>query len=102
MELFNMEIKHVSKEIVEAIYHSAGLDEAKKLGAQIIQWVACENNLKAEVLKVENLKLRKEYCVAERGLVEMERGEIVQMVRIGFGRIDKITGSKAVIVYAHE
>jgi glutamyl-tRNA synthetase len=102
MELFNIEIKHIGKEVVEAAYHSTGLDEARKREAPIIQWTPCENSLKVEILKAEKLRLRKEYCVAEKSLVEMKSGEVIQMVRLGFGRIDRIKRGRMVVMYTHE
>ena len=101
MELFNIEIKRVNKD-VEAEYHSADLAEAKKYGAPIIQWVPCESNVKVTIIKADGLKLRKQYCVAEKSLAEMKKDELVQMVRVGFGRIDTITRSNVIIIYAHE
>ncbi|MEM0026366.1 MAG: glutamate--tRNA ligase [Ignisphaera sp.] len=102
MELFNIVIERNAEDNVIARYHSSSLDDAKKLGAPIIQWIPCNDTAKAELLRVEGMKIRKEHCVGESSLKMLREGEIIQMVRLGFGKIEKISKAKISIIYSHE
>ncbi|MEM1645113.1 MAG: glutamate--tRNA ligase [Ignisphaera sp.] len=78
------------------------VETAKKLGAQIVQWVPAENTVKVRVLKAHGLNLIKMLGLGEGILKQLNVGEIVQIVRLGFGRIDSISKNLVTIIYAHD
>ncbi|MCS7110900.1 MAG: glutamate--tRNA ligase [Ignisphaera sp.] len=103
MEFANIRyINTASDGIVEAEYLSKGLEDAKKLGAQIVQWVPVESAIKVVIHRAHNGKLKRMVCIGENSLLELQQGEIIQMVRLGFGRIDRIKRDSITVVYSHE
>ncbi|MDK6028561.1 glutamate--tRNA ligase [Ignisphaera sp. 4213-co] len=102
MELFNIVVKEQTKDYVIAYYHSNSLEEARKHNASIIQWSPCEQSTKVDILRAEGMRLKRERCVGEQALKTLKEGEIIQMVRLGFGKIEKIQENKITIIYTHE
>ena len=90
MELFNIEILKVSKNKIEAKYHSSEVDIAREHNAPIIQWVLPHNSIEIELIYIDKLKF-----VTKKGLIEkyashLQRNEIIQMIRVGFAKLDQI------------
>ncbi|WP_414469291.1 glutamate--tRNA ligase [Methanobacterium sp. ACI-7] len=82
-----------------AVYHSSSFEEAKETGAQIIHWVPGNDNLNAEVVMPD--------ASVVEGLVEpacrnLKVGDIVQLERFGFARLDGIDGEKLIFYFAHK
>ncbi len=107
MEAFNIVVEKIGKSVVEARFHSLEVEEAKRAKAPIIQWVPAKQSIGVELLKPEGLDLHHVRGVAEKNLAELTVGEIVQLVRIGFARIDAVEAEdekprKVVLVYAHD
>lgn len=86
--------------MVESI--GGGVDQAKKIGAQIVQWVPVEYSVNVTILKAEKSNLKKVKCLGEKELTNLKPGEVVQMIRLGFGRIDSVESNRVEIVFAHE
>ncbi|MEM2201982.1 MAG: hypothetical protein QW162_08975, partial [Ignisphaera sp.] len=78
------------------------VETAKKLGAQIVQWVPAESAVKIRMLKAHGLNLVRMLGVGEGVLKQLGVGEVVQMVRLGFGRIDDVRKNLISIIYAHD
>lgn len=98
MELFNVEIKSAGSQRIEAIFHSQEYARARELKAPLVNWLPSGRNLPCESVMPDASRVR--------GLVEtnIERepvGNIVQMVRFGFGRIDAKQDNGVVVYYAH-
>ncbi len=108
MEAFNIEVESVEQHSAKARFHSLSLDEARKHGAPIIHWVVAGSTLNIEVVKPEGLELRVEKGVAEEAAAKLRPGEIVQLVRYGFARVDAVVRDekggveKLVLIYAHD
>lgn len=107
MEAFNIIIKEVKHDAIIAYYHSESLEEARKYGAPIIQWVKPENSVKVELVVPEGLDLQRIYGVAEEAARHLRVDELVQFVRVGFARIDTVQAEgdsvkKITAVYAHD
>ncbi|MCI4437228.1 MAG: glutamate--tRNA ligase, partial [Ignisphaera sp.] len=102
MELFNIEIKQIDRNVVTAVYHSSDLETARRFSAPIIQWVPCENNTRIELISADGMRLRRTLCIGESSVALLKKDEIIQMVRIGFGRIDEIKKNRVRIILAHE
>ena len=66
-------------------YH-AGKEISKEV--KKIQWVT-EENVEVRVLVPEGLKLREVKGLGEKGMEKLRKGEIIQMERFGFGRVDE-------------
>ncbi len=109
MEAFNVRVERVNKDerIVEAVYHSRGLEEARREKAPIIQWVLEEEKTPVEVAVPRGLELDIVKGYAEKAVNTLSVGEIVQFVRYGFARVDSVVelgdGERLVkTIYAHE
>ncbi len=83
MELFNIEVLEVSNDMIYARLHSLDVMTARRLGAQIIQWVP-PNAIRIKVIKPIGLKLAEEHGLAEPAVRDIAIDEIVQFVRYGF------------------
>jgi len=107
MEAFNVEIVEAGEEGLRGRYHSRGLEEARRAGAPIVQWVPAEGSLAAELLKPEGLDLLQLRGRVEPAAAGLESGEIVQLVRVGFARVEAVEPDekgeprKLVAVFAH-
>jgi glutamyl-tRNA synthetase len=108
MEAFNVTIVRVDDSKVIAQYHSESLEEARKHSASIVQWVVADEAIPVEVLVPEGLELRVDKGLAESAVSQLQPGDVVQLVRYGFARVDHVVrteeGSveKVVLVFAHE
>jgi len=103
MEFANIRyLNTINGNTIEAEYIGRSLEDAKKLGLQIVQWVPVEDNIRVTVYKTCNSKLKRIACLGEKSLLELRVDEVIQMVRLGFGRIDSIKRNGVSIIYAHE
>ncbi len=101
VEAFNVKVERVSPRRVEAVFHSWGLEEARKAKAPIIHWVPAGQVVEVTVYKPEGLKLRILHGLGERALADARRGEIVQFLREGFYRIDAVSREQGEVVAIH-
>ncbi|MGC8982412.1 MAG: glutamate--tRNA ligase [Desulfurococcaceae archaeon] len=86
-----------------ASLHSLSQEEAKKLNAQIIQWVHSSEAVRAKLYVPEGLELREKILYAERRILGEKVDAIIQLYRVGFARVDKVEPSgEIVLVFAHE
>ncbi|MEM4979886.1 MAG: glutamate--tRNA ligase [Candidatus Bathyarchaeia archaeon] len=95
MGLMNVRILSVWGDGAEAEYEGRSPEPAKRAGVQIIQWLPKRENLKVELVKEDAERLT---GVGEVGLSGEPVGAIIQLVRIGFGRIDE-KGHMGVRIY---
>ncbi len=72
-------------------------DKGEPEHAQIIQWVPAESAVDVEIVKPEG-KLK---GFGEPLMKKLSIGKIIQMERIGFGRVDRRTRDGVVIFFAH-
>ncbi|MEM1587665.1 MAG: glutamate--tRNA ligase [Candidatus Bathyarchaeia archaeon] len=99
MELFNIEIEFINEAGVTARFYSKSYEEARKLKAPLIHWVSPLENLNIEVVMPTAEKI---YGKAETALSKEKIGNIVQLVRFGFARIDEKLENKIILYYTHE
>ncbi len=102
MEFTNIIFREVNNGIIYAEVIDGGIEEAKKLGAQIIQWVSYDNMVRVILYKTDKSAIKRIQCLGESALQSLEIGEIVQMVRLGFGKIEHIGKKLVEIIYTHE
>lgn len=83
MELANVEVLKVGEREAEGRLHSVSLDEARKVGAPIIQWVV--DPIEVSVVKPVAVGRKVvERGLGERALHEVAVGSYVQFMRYGF------------------
>ncbi|RLG77455.1 MAG: glutamate--tRNA ligase [Thermoprotei archaeon] len=102
MGFANVVIKDIDLERGEAkaIVESFDVSEARSVGAQIIQWVAEEHSAKAGLYVAEGLRLRKIRGLVESSIERLSVGEVVQLIRLGFARIDSLHPTP-ILIFAH-
>ncbi len=97
MELANVEVTSLEGGVAYARIHSLGVEEARKVGAPIIQWVV--DPIEVRVIKpVAVGKKEGETGLGERLLEKVEAGAYVQFMRYGF--LKKLGPST--FVYVHD
>ena len=99
MELFNVQVESAVEGAIAAKYHSREYVDARKLRAPLIQWLPDSQNAHFETLMPDGNKVAG--LVEENVLVEPV-GSLVQMVRIGFGRIDSKESSSITVYFSHK
>ncbi len=101
MSLFNVRVERVESDAAHAFYEGESVEDVLRLRAPIIQWVPVDDNVKVEILMPDASKAT---GVGERDLARLDEGSIVQLVRIGFARLDHKDAStrKLVLYFAHE
>lgn len=103
MEFANIRfLKEETNGILYAEFIGGDIESAKKLGAQIVQWVPVEHCIRVDLLRAEGAKLKRFRCIGENALKLLSVGEVIQMVRVGFGRIDAIKEDRALIIFTHD
>lgn len=99
MELFNVEIEDANENKVYCKLHSKSYEEAKKLKAPLIHWVLQLKNLDVEII-MDNGEKRD--GKAETTLLQENVGSIIQLVRVGFAKIDEKLENKIILYYTHK
>jgi glutamyl-tRNA synthetase len=94
MEAFNVEVLEKKDGTVLARFHSQSLKEARRLRAPLIQWAS---QLNVEVEMPDGSAIR---GYGEADLAKADVGDVVQLERFGFVRIDMM-GEPLVACYTH-
>jgi len=102
LELFNIEILDVNEKSVLAKFAGTSLNEARKRGAPIIQWVPAHENVSVMVKKPIGDKLVLTEGLAEKAIEKFHENTILQFYRFGFVRVDRIDNGKYVVYFTHE
>ena len=97
MELFNVEVESANENMVRARFHSKDYMKARELKSPLIQWLPIDQHLPAQVVMPDAMKTT---GLVEQAIVVEPVGAIVQMVRVGFGRIDS-KDPDVLIYFAH-
>ncbi len=96
MDCMNFKIKDKN-----FIFISKGYEEFKDHGNRIIHWLPAGKDLvNAEVVFPDDEKTVKQ-GLGEKGLDKLKVGNIVQLERIGFARLDKKSKDKLTFYFAH-
>ena len=83
----------------KAHYHSASIDEARHAKAKIVQWVPLKGVMVVDVVMPDASVVT---GYAEDFISSVKAGEVVQLERIGFARLDQIDGLRLRFFYAHK
>jgi len=100
MSLFNIQFEEVEGNTAHALYKGESVEEVLHLKAPIIQWVPVDDNVEVEVVMPDASKA---VGVGEKSLERLSEGSIVQLVRIGFARLDHkdVKTRRLVFYFAH-
>jgi glutamyl-tRNA synthetase len=88
MDLFNIEIQSLSEGGAVGYYKSKDVEEAKRNRYSIIQWVPTTDSVNMVMYKAVGLNLEKHIGVIESSITHEPVGSVIQLVRIGYARID--------------
>jgi glutamyl-tRNA synthetase len=99
MELFNLKVVQVAPESVTAELHSETYAEARKVNAPLIHWLPEGHNCRATVVMPTAEKID---GLGEPALTTCHVDEMVQLVRVGFGRIDATAQDSTTVYFAHQ
>jgi glutamyl-tRNA synthetase len=78
------------------------LEDARKEGMSIIQWVLLKDAVPLEVLEPKGLDLIVHKGYAEKAVKLYREDARLQLLRFGFVRIDRISGNKYIAIYTHD
>jgi glutamyl-tRNA synthetase len=97
IDLFNIKIDKITKNLVEASFNGDSLEEVRKSSNLLIQWVLNGENTKCQIVMPDASVIK--------GFVEsfcrtLSPHEIVQFKRFGFVRFDKV-GEEIIAYFAH-
>ncbi|MBS7651006.1 MAG: glutamate--tRNA ligase [Candidatus Bathyarchaeia archaeon] len=98
IELFNIEAVEVRHDRALVRFHSREYLEAKRLGSPLIHWLPLEGNIRVRLVMPDASEI---LGLGENFLAKESSGKIVQLVRFGFGRIDKMEKDMVTIYYGH-
>lgn len=82
-----------------AVFHSSTLEEARSAGAQIVHWVPFTSANAVDLVMPDNNTLP---GVIEPSSVELKEDDVVQLERVGFARLDKVSPPKMIFYFAHK
>jgi glutamyl-tRNA synthetase len=97
MGLFNVQIKSVTKGLIEAAFHSESHEEARRLKAPLIHWIPAGTGIPCEVVMPDATIAR---GIAEDSCRELKANDIIQFERFGFVRVESVDW-KLKVYYAH-
>jgi glutamyl-tRNA synthetase len=83
----------------KTVYHSNDLEEARNSKAMIVQWVPVEGSLNAYMV-MPDASVIKGYI--EPSASNLKVGDVVQLERFGFARLDDVTNEKLTFYFAHK
>ena len=98
MELFNVEVESTEASGVRARFHSQEYEKAKAIRAPLVQWLPEAQQLPCQVV-MPDATVAKGFV--EEAILAEPAGSIIQMVRVGFGRIDRADSSRVVVYFGH-
>lgn len=98
MDLFNIEVKKVSEQTVEAIHVGDSYEDARKSEMHLIQWLPARYGIHGEIIMPDAARVE---GLFEENILHEKSGEVVQLVRLGFARIDETAPSHVLAYYAH-
>jgi len=96
MGLFNLGPASIQNDELRCRYTGESTGSGQ---APIIQWVPSQNNVVAQVTLPDATIIR---GLAESGLKSERAGAIIQLVRIGFCRVDQVTDNLISLWFAHQ
>jgi glutamyl-tRNA synthetase len=81
-----MDCINVTKKKSKICLDSIKFDEFRGKGKRVLNWVSGDENVPVEVLMPDKTVMR---GVAEKNILDLKGGEVIQFERFGFCRLDK-------------
>ncbi len=94
-----MDAVNIRFENKEAVFHSLSIEDARAVGARLVQWVPVHDNLKAEIVMPDANVLD---GFVEPSCADLNVGDVVQLERFGFARVDEVFDGKIRFYFAHK
>jgi glutamyl-tRNA synthetase len=101
MDLFNAQVVSKNKDSLEAVYVSKSINEIKSEKLQIIQWVHRTVAVPIRMFKPKVMELCSLWGLAEKALAQKNSGSVVQLVRVGYVRLDS-GGEPITVIFTHD
>lgn len=98
MGLFNVRVNRKEPESIYADFLSISLAEAEVLGMRFIQWVPIHFSVPTKIL-MPHAELV--WGMSERNAISYQPGQIVQYVRFGFVRLERVENDYIEAIFAH-
>jgi len=98
MELFNLEVNRKTSDKVSATFASESYEDARKIKAQLIQWIPKGAEFQCQVVMPDATVTE---GFAEDACKKLKPDAIIQFERFGFARVDQVN-QKMVAYYAHK
>jgi len=104
LEFCNIALKSYSHGVVEAYFTGVDVEQARRSGLKIVQWVPARDPVRVTIVKPEGLRLRTLRAVAESSLLQHGEGSVIQFVRVGFVKVEKVDrrSRRVGVVFTHE
>ncbi len=84
------------------IYLNNDLSYAKEKGLQIVQWAPAESALPAVLLKASGASLERVRGFGESAMGQLREGEQVQLLRVGFAKVERVEEKSMLLVFTHD
>ncbi|MEM0335691.1 MAG: glutamate--tRNA ligase [Thermofilum sp.] len=84
------------------IFLNNDVSYAKEKNLQIVQWAPVEGAVPGEVLKAAGTKIEEVKGYGEPEIARLPVGEQVQLVRVGFAKVEKKGEEGVVFIYTHD
>ncbi len=94
--LFNVRVDSISEDHVEASLHSTTFDDVRELRPTLVQWLPEDDKMSDDLIMPTGNVIA---GLGEASLIE-EMGKVVQLMRIGFGRVE-LEQSRIRVYFAH-
>lgn len=98
MELFNVQVDSASQTLVTARFHSQDYMKARELKSPLVQWLPQDQHFPTTVVMPDASRAN---GLIEGSVLSEPVGAIIQMVRVGFGRLDS-KDPNVVVYFAHK
>ncbi len=97
-----MELCNVAVKGNELIYDSRSLEEGRKRNVSIVQWVKSKDKFPVTLKKYHGDDEIDERGYGENAISSLNVGDIVQLFRYGFIRVDEKESNKLVGIFSHD
>jgi glutamyl-tRNA synthetase len=94
-----MDCVNFHKKNGKLIFDSTEYEKYKEKGTGIIHWLPAQGNINVEVLTEEGKKI---HGLGESNMNMLKKGDIVQLERFGFCRLDKKEKDKLIFWFTHK
>jgi glutamyl-tRNA synthetase len=84
------------------VYLNNDLTYAKERGLQIVQWAPAESALPGVLLKASGTSLERVRGFGEPAMSQLRVGDQVQLMRVGFAKVERVEEKSIVLVFTHD